>query len=174
MELTDIAPLEDWIQLEKNVSRHTGMNAAVFNADGMRVTDFVFWANHLCPRIKSHEKGQKFICAVAHQNLAARAARSGKAVIDACDAGMIKLVVPVMVGGDFIGVAGGCGSLETGEEIDPFLIHKTIGMPEDQIERLADDIRVISRLQAEAYAEFVEEQIQLLVSCFTHSNVMTA
>ena len=174
MELTDIAPVEDWIQLEKNISRHTGMNAAVFNAEGMRITDFVFWANHLCPRIKSHEKGQKFICAVAHQNLAARAARSGEAVIDACDAGMIKLVVPVMVGGDLLGVAGGCGSLETGEAVDPFLIHKTIGMSEDQVENLAADIRVISRLQAETYVEFIEEQIQLIVSCFMRGSAMTA
>lgn len=174
MQLTDIAPIEDWIELEKNISRHTGMNAAVFSADGIRITDFVFWANHLCPRIKSHEKGQKFICAVAHQNLAVRAARSGKAVIDACDAGMIKLVVPVIVGGEFLGVAGGCGSLETAEVVDTFLVHKTIGLPEEQIDGLAAGIRIISHLQAEAYVDFIKDQIQQTIAGFTRKSAMSA
>ena len=174
MELTDLAPLEDWIQLEKNISRHTGMNAAVFSAGGMRITDYVFWANHLCPRIKSHEKGQKYICAVAHQNLAARAARSGRAVIDACDAGMIKLVVPILVDGAFIGAAGGCGSLETGEAVDTYMVHKTIGLPEAQIGTLASNIRVLSRLQAEAYADFIEDKIQQILGDFTRKTVLSA
>ena len=167
MELTDIAALEDWIELEKDISRRTGMNAAVFNAAGTRITDYVFWANRLCPLIKGNEKGREYICALAHQNLAAQAVRSGRAVIEACDAGMLKLVVPIMVNGEFLGVAGGCGSLETGATIDSFVIHKAIGLPEDQINDMAVDIQPLSRLQADTYAKFIEEKIQHIISRFT-------
>lgn len=174
MELTDIAPVEEWIGLEKEISRRCGMNAAVFNAAGNRITDYVFWANRLCPLIKGHPKGQQFICAVAHQNLAGQAASSGIPVIEACDAGMLKLVVPIFYSGDFLGVAGGCGSLETGESIDSFLIHKTVGLSEEQINAAAVDIRAMSRLQAKAYASVVEDLIQQIVSRFDQNQAMSA
>lgn len=174
MELTDIAPVEEWIGLEKEISRRSGLNAAVFSAAGTRITDYVLWANRLCPLIKGHPKGQQFICAVAHQNLAAQAAGSGLPVIEACDAGMLKLVVPIFYRGEFLGVAGGCGSLETGEAIDSFLIHKTVGLAEEQINDAADDIRVMSRLQAEAYAGFIEDRIQQMVNHFDQNQAMSA
>lgn len=174
MELTDIAPVEDWIRLEKEFSRRSGLNAAVFNAAGTRITDYVFWANRLCPLIKGNPKGQQFICAVAHQNLAAQAASSGRAVIEACDAGMLKLVVPIFYRGEFLGVAGGCGSLETGETVDSFLIHKTVGLTEEQISAAADDIRAMSQLQAEAYAGFIEGRIQQMVNHFDRNATMSA
>ena len=99
MKLTDLAPLETWRDLEQRINERSGMNASVFNAEGIRITDFVKWANSLCPEIKATEKGQSYICSVAHQNLATQAVKSRKPVIDTCDAGMLKLVVPIFVNG---------------------------------------------------------------------------
>lgn len=120
MELTDVASLETWRELEQEINKRSGMNASVFNADGIRITNFVKWANNLCPVIKGNEKGQNYICAVAHQNIAAQAAKIHEPVIDTCDAGMMKLVVPIFVNGDFLGIAGGCGCLEKQGDIDTF------------------------------------------------------
>ena len=69
MKLTDIATRKQWIELEQQINARSGLNASVFDVDGLRITDFKRWANRLCPVIKADEKGQSYICAAAHQNL---------------------------------------------------------------------------------------------------------
>ena len=66
MKLTDIAPLNRWLALEQKINERSGLNASVFNVEGVRLTDFKRWANKLCPLIKADEKGQNYICAAAH------------------------------------------------------------------------------------------------------------
>ena len=75
MKLTDIAPLEKWLELEQKINERTGLNASVFNIEGVRITNYKKWANKLCPVIKANKKGQDYICAVAHQNIGAQAER---------------------------------------------------------------------------------------------------
>ena len=76
MKLVDIMPIEKCIAMEKEIQSRSGLNAAVYDANGLRITEFIKWANRLCPSLRATEKGQKFICAVAHQNIAARAAKT--------------------------------------------------------------------------------------------------
>ena len=168
MELTDIAALDTWRELEKRINERSGMNASVFNADGIRITDFVKWANNLCPAIKATEKGQSYICSVAHQNLAAQAAKTRKPVIEACDAGMLKLVVPIFVNGDFLGVAGGCGCIEPEEDIDTFMISKTTGIKEEKLARLSEDIPLMTRYEADFHAAYIENEIYHIIKA--HEN----
>ena len=166
MELTDIAPLYTWRELEHRINDRSGMNASVFNTDGIRITDFVKWANNLCPAIKATEKGQSYICSVAHQNLAARAAKTRRPVIEACDAGMLKLVVPIFVNGDFLGVAGGCGCIEPKEDIDTFMINKTTGISQEKLARLSKGIPLMTRDEAEAHADYIETEILRIVASY--------
>ena len=169
MELTDIASLDTWRELEERINERSGMNASVFNADGIRITDFVKWANSLCPLIKSTEKGQSYICSVAHQNLAARAAQTRKPVIEACDAGMLKLVVPIFVNADFLGVAGGCGCIEPEEDIDTFMINKTTGISEEKLNRLSEDLPPMTRDEAKFHAAYIENEIYHIIKACEHA-----
>jgi len=169
MELTDIAPLEIWRELEQRINERSGLNASVFNVDGIRITDFVKWANNLCPAIKGIEKGQSYICSVAHQNLAAQAAKTRKPVIESCDAGMLKLVVPIFVNGDFLGVAGGCGCLEPKEDIDTFMINKTTGISEEKLARLSADIPFMSRKVAAFHAGYIENEVYSLIKAYENA-----
>jgi hypothetical protein len=73
VELTDLLPLEKWTQIENEIHQHSGLESNVFNTDGIRITDNKVWVNRLCPAIKATDKGQSFICAVAHMNLANQA-----------------------------------------------------------------------------------------------------
>ena len=41
MELTDIAPLENWHELERKINKRSGMNTSVFDVDGIRIANFV-------------------------------------------------------------------------------------------------------------------------------------
>jgi ligand-binding sensor protein len=160
MKLTDIAPLKIWIELEKKINERSGLNASVFDVDGVRITNFKKWANKLCPVIKADEKGQNFICAVAHQNIAAQAQRSHKPVVAECDAGLMKLVVPVLLNGDFLGVAGGCGYITGNSEVDMFMISKTTGIAEEKLMDLSDDIAVMTPEQAESHTKFIQVEIE--------------
>jgi ligand-binding sensor protein len=160
MKLTDIAPLNRWLALEQKINKRSGLNASVFNVEGVRLTDFKRWANKLCPLIKADEKGQNYICAAAHQNIAVQAQRTRKTVIAECDAGLMKLVVPIFLNGEFLGVAGGCGYILGNGEVDTFMVNKTIGIAEEQLTNLSDDIPVITPEQAQSHTEFIQSEIE--------------
>ena len=162
MKLIDILPIEKWIELEKAISKRSGLNASVFDADGIRITDFKKWANRLCPVVKANEKGQSYICAVAHQNAASQAKKTGEPVTIECDAGLVKFVVPLFVDDEFLGVAGGCGLLQLGSEVDNFLIHKTIGIDLGEAENLSDDIAVISFAKIESVIKYTEQELDCI------------
>ena len=137
MELIDMMPLDKWVEIEKEINRRSGFNAAVYNAQGMRITDFKKWANRLCPSIRETQKGLQSICSVAHQNVAARAVKTRETVIDECDAGLMKFAVPIFVDGKFLGVAGGCGKLRGEGKVDAYLVHRTAELDEKFVEDLA-------------------------------------
>ena len=164
MELTDLLPLEKWTQIENEILRHSGLESNVFNTDGIRITDNKVWVNRLCPAIKATDKGQSFICAVAHMNLANQAKDEQRPVIEECDAGLMKIVVPIFVDGNYIGAVGACGLLPAGGEVDAFLVNKMTDIDEATIEALCEDLAVIEKNSAEEVAQFIWEKIEAVVS----------
>ena len=40
MKLTDIMPIEAWVEIEKEIHGRAGLNAAVYDVSGKRITDF--------------------------------------------------------------------------------------------------------------------------------------
>ncbi|MFO7645793.1 MAG: PocR ligand-binding domain-containing protein [Desulfosarcina sp.] len=164
MELTDLLPLDKWAELENEIHARSGLESNVFNTDGIRITDTKIWVNRLCPVIKATDKGQAFICAVAHMNLANQARDEKKPVIEACDAGLLKIVVPIFMDGEFIGAVGACGLLPADGEVDTFLVNKMTDIEEATIETLCDDLAVIETNSAETVAQFIWEKIEALVS----------
>ena len=166
MNLTDIAALENWIGLEKKINDHSGLNAAVFDAAGARITDFNKWANKLCPVIKSNQKGKNFICALAHQNIAAQAAHKHQPVMERCDAGLIKLVIPVFINGEFLGAVSGCGCLLNNETVDLFIIHKTIGMNENKLMDLTENIPIVTPEDVNSHIRFIQKEMNRMVDTY--------
>jgi len=169
MELTDILPLEKWIKLEQEINRLSGLDANVFNTKGVRISDVKNWANRLCPAIKDTDKGQTFICAVAHMNLAAIAKNTRKSVIEECDAGIVKLVVPIFIKDEFIGAFGACGLLAEDGEVDSFMINKTTGIDEKKIESLSNDIKTVSKATLMALVPTLEDEMESITGvCLRH------
>ncbi len=164
MNLTDIAPLERWVELEKDIHRKSGLDVNVFNPDGYRISEFKIWANQLCPEIKATDKGQSFICAPAHMNIAAQAMRMKQPAIEECDAGMIKLVVPIFIDDEFVGAVGACGFLLDDGEVDGFLVNKMTEIEEVTVERLSQGIASISTSDAESLSQYISEQIDNIIN----------
>ena len=166
MKLTDIAPLEKWVELEKDIHKQTGLDVNVFNTEGYRISDFKNWANRLCPEIKATDKGQSFICAPAHMNIAAQAMRTKQTAIEECDAGLIKLVVPIFVNEEFIGAVGACGFLLDDGEVDSFLVNKMTDIDEDKVQALSEGIQSITVERAESLSQFITLKVETIVSDF--------
>jgi ligand-binding sensor protein len=163
MKLTDIATRKQWIELEQQINARSGLNASVFDVDGLRITDFKRWANRLCPVIKADEKGQSYICAAAHQNIAAQAKRTRRPIIAECDAGLMKFAVPIFLNGEFLGVAGGCGYIMGDGEVDLFMVNKTTGIANEKLINLSDDVPTMTPEQAESIARFVEDEVNQII-----------
>ena len=166
MKLIDILPLENWVEIEQEINRQSGLNAAVYDVEGVRITDFKKWANRLCPALRETEKGQKFICAVAHQNIAARTIKTRKTVVDECDAGLMKFAVPIFVEDEFLGAAGGCGLLRNQEQVDAYLVHRTTDLDEKVVEELAQDIETIPNDTLKAVINYLEKTVTEIIREF--------
>ncbi len=164
MELTDLAPLDKWIELEKDIHQKSGMDVNVFDTKGYRISEFKNWANRLCPEIKATDKGQSFICAPAHMNIAALAMRSKQPVIEECDAGMLKLVVPIFFDDKFVGAFGACGFLLDEGEVDSFLVNKMTDISEEAVEELAEGIPGITTEKAKALGQYIMDKIATIVA----------
>ena len=160
MTLLEILPVEKWIELEMGINKRSNLNASVFDADGIRITDFKKWANRLCPVVKADKKGQSYICAVAHQNAANQAKKTRNPAIVECDAGLVKVVVPIIVENEFLGVAGGCGLLLKDSEADTFLVNKTTDLDAGEIEDLSNDIATISIEKLKSVIKYIEEELE--------------
>ncbi len=163
MKLTDIAPLEKWTALEEEIHRQTGMDVNVFDPSGYRISDFKQWVNRLCPEIKATDKGQSFICAPAHMNIAAQAMRTRQPAIEECDAGLVKMVVPIFVDDQFVGAVGACGLLLDDGEVDSFLVNKMTDIDEETVESLAEGIPAVTTAKAREFCRYIEEQIGKIV-----------
>jgi ligand-binding sensor protein len=166
MKLTDILPVEKWLELEKDIHERSGLASNVFNVEGIKITDYKVWVNRLCPVVKAHDSGQSFICAVANMNIADMAKNSKETVIEECDAGLLKLVVPIFVKEEFLGSVSACGLLLDDNDVDAFIVNKTIEIGEEKIEGLADDIKRISTEDVETLGEYITERIKKIVSDF--------
>ena len=164
MKLTDLAPLDRWIEFEKDIHQKSGLDVNVFDTKGYRISEFKNWANRLCPEVKATDKGQSFICAPAHMNIANLAMRSKQPVIEECDAGMLKLVVPIFSNDEYVGVVGACGFLLDDGEVDSFLVNKMTDISEEKVERLAEGINSITTEKAEILAQYITDQISKIVA----------
>lgn len=167
MQLTDLMPVEKWTELELELANKFHFQSSVFNPEGIRITDNPNWSNSLCPVIKSTEKGQSFICAVAHMNMSNQARETKEAVIEECDAGLLKLVVPVFLKGEYLGVVGGCGLLAEDGEVDEFAINKITDMDEEKIQELSADVQTIADEAVQGACDFLKKRLEEIINDYT-------
>ena len=166
MKLTDLLPLEEWARIEEEICNESGLDASVFGPDGMKITKFKKWANSLCPVIKANEKGLSFICAVANQTMTKEVAQTKEPLVSGCDAGLLRIAVPICVDDEFLGTVGACGRILEDNEVESFLINKTTGIDEDEVQRLSTDIQPVSAGEAQAIADNIDKRIKDVVENF--------
>jgi ligand-binding sensor protein len=166
MLMTDILPKEAWQALEQEIHERFGLNGRAYDDKGFTFTGHVTWGNRLCPAIKAQPQGVSAICSVAHQAIAAEVRSTGRPVLSECDAGLLKICVPVMVDGEFVGVVGGCGRLPAEGEVDAFMVEKSAGIRQAEVQDLASGIKPLASAEAEAIAGELQGRMAAAVAAF--------
>ena len=159
MKLTEILPVEDWIQFEKELFERFNLNSTVYNTSGIGITGKPIFCNPLCPKIKANKDSLSMICAAGNQNFMAQAKKTKKEVIGECDAGLLKIAVPIFMNGEFLGTAGGCGRLPQGGEVETFILQKSMGLSEKEVADLCQGLESITEVQAQEVANFIQTRI---------------
>jgi dsDNA-binding SOS-regulon protein len=79
---------------------------------------------------------------------------------------MIKLVVPIFMGNEFIGAVGACGMKFEDGDIDAFLVNKMTDIAEDTVESLSATVPAIARGKAEALGRYIVESVEEIMAEF--------
>lgn len=159
MTLTDIMSSEGCAEFADELFNIYGINCAVYNAAGTIVSGKPNWSNSLCPKVKGNPESLAAICAPSNQHFLAETKQTGKPLIGECDAGFRKVCVPIMVDGEFLGAAGGCGLLCGDEGIETFLIEKLLKLKEQEILDLCADTAIMTETEANQMAGFIQKRI---------------
>jgi len=163
MKLTDILPVEKWQEFAKEIHEKYGINANVYDEKGFIIHPNVGWANKICPLIKSNPQSV-VICASAQQNMMNQAKEKRTPVLEECDAGFSKFVIPIFYKDDFLGTAGGCGFLLEKNKLETFYIAKLLGKPEKEIEELVSTVNTFSKEKIEEIIEYMKQKLENFLS----------
>jgi len=159
MHMIDLKSVEEWEEFEREIHRLHRINGVTYDAEGAHLTSQNIWANRVCPVIKENPGSLQAICSVAHQNAGLQVLRERKPAVVECDAGFLKICVPVWNKDDLLGVVGGCGLLAEEGEVEAFLVGMATGVDEETIEELAIGAPRMSDEQVKDFIRYLEEQV---------------
>ena len=162
MKLVDIASIEVWHRLAKEIYDKFEFNGSIVDRDGVVVHPPAGWANKVCQAIKGSDDS-RVVCSSAQLSMAETARATQKTVIKKCDVGFTKFVIPVFVNEEFLGTAGGCGIFIEGGELDDFYISKLLHIEDEQVKKLMETVKTSSTEKLEAAVEFVQNRIKELI-----------
>ena len=157
MELSDVIPVEKLKQLADDINTLFGFNGTVYYKDNNVLVKSDGWANEICPAIKAGDS--RILCATAQKRSSQKALEEKVPVIEECDAGFIKFVIPVFVSNEFAGTLGGCGRLVEGSEVDNFYISKLLKMEEKEVKALLPTVKRISKEKLEEAVRYVQKKV---------------
>lgn len=139
MDMYSIRTKQEWQEILDSIHEELGMSSSITDTEN-KILQFSGERNPLCSRIRSFEEALTFICSQAQQFMAQETKKNKKPVIDACDAGMVKFVIPIFHEGDFVGTLTACGARISGTELETFIIEKAIKTNGGDIEELIQQV----------------------------------
>jgi len=162
MRVYDIKPREEWQRVSDEIYKETEMPSAVLDSKKV-ILQTSGKRNPLCAIIRAIKESKSFICGQTQAFMAEKAKETRKSVIDACEAGMLKFVIPLFYKGKWEGSLTACGAGIPDAKIEGFIIAKSTNMNEEEIEELAQSIpevdpAEISEAANQLFKELKEEQ----------------
>lgn len=136
MELYDLKTEKEWQEMLDALFCKTKMTACLTDREG-NIKQSRGERNPLCAHIRKNQEALTFICSQTNRNMLAEVSQTLRPVVDLGEAGLCRMVVPIVAEDEMIGMVTACGAALEGEEIEEFLIAKHIGISEGAVVQLA-------------------------------------
>jgi ligand-binding sensor protein len=132
----DLKSEEEWEAILNRFAAETRMTATLTDEMGNHLLS-VGERYPLCEKIRENEKALTFICSQTNTAMLAVVTKTLQPEIDICEAGLIRLVVPIVRDGLLIGQVTACGAASNDEEVSSFFVSKEVGISEEKVLELA-------------------------------------
>jgi len=161
MDVLERKTREEWQAVLDRIAEKTRMTVTLTDDKGGHIISTQGTRCQLCSRIRDRKESLTFICSQCNTAMLEDARESLEPVIDFCDAGLIRMVVPILRDGVLIGQLTACGGAVEDEEIDLFLVSQQTGISEEEAESLARTTPAVSREHVEEIARVSFRELNL-------------
>lgn len=132
----DIKSEAEWGDILAKFSAEVKMTACLTDATGAQL--FCVGDRYpLCGGIRDDKEALTFICAKTNSTMLAEIKTSLKPQVDLCEAGLVRVVAPVIKDNELVGQVTACGLASDSDEPDTFLVSKQLGISEEKALELA-------------------------------------
>lgn len=132
----DLKTKEEWQEILDRFATETKMTAALTDNTGKQLISME-GRYPLCAAVRQNEKALTFICSQTNTAMLAVVAKTLRPEFDLCEAGLIRVVVPIVKDGSLVGQVTACGLASDEEEPNSFLVSKELGISEEKAIELA-------------------------------------
>ena len=133
----DIKTEQEWQEILSRFSADVGMTACLTDDAGGQL--FCSGDRYpLCASVREDKEALTFICAQTNTAMLAVVKKRLKPEVDLCEAGLLRLVVPLVRDETLIGQITACGLAPDDDEPDSFLVSKQLGISEEEVAKLAE------------------------------------
>lgn len=150
-------PEERWAALLDRIAKVTGVTVSLTDVQG-GISMSRGGRPPVCERIRSRPEALTFVCAQTNRAMLAEIQQTGKPAVDLCEAGLLRMAVPVMREGKLVGQVTACGNLADREDVDPFFVAQQTGLSEEEAQQIVAKMPASTQesyetLAAEIFAE---------------------
>lgn len=132
----DVKSKDEWTEILNRFSAQVNMTACLTDESGSQL--FCSGERYpLCSSVREHKDALTFICAQTNTAMLAVVKKRLQPEVDLCEAGLVRLVVPIVRNNELIGQVTACGLAAEDDELDTLLVSKQLGMPEAEVADLA-------------------------------------
>ncbi|MGQ9655525.1 MAG: PocR ligand-binding domain-containing protein [Thermodesulfobacteriota bacterium] len=133
--LFEIREKGKWLEILGEIASDLGMVATLVDPQGMILLHAGDYPE-ICLRVRRRPQALSFVCGQSSQALMKQAERSRGPVVELCQIGLCKMVIPLFSGDRFLGAVASCSRALVGEELDPFLLSQELGIGEEEAQGL--------------------------------------
>lgn len=137
----DIMSKDEWDEILQEFARKTKMVACLGDPKG-NVIQCRSERTPLCHAIRSKQDTLTFVCGQASTTMSAVIAKTLKPELDFCQAGLMRVAVPIVRDHSMIGQVFACGLASEEEEIEISLLAKQLEISENEVQEMVKSIPV--------------------------------
>ncbi|MBM4328021.1 MAG: hypothetical protein FJ118_12765 [Deltaproteobacteria bacterium] len=132
----DLKTEKEWEEILDRCAKEANMTACLTDGDGKllfcRMDRFP-----LCKAIRENQGALTTICMKTNTAMRSVVGKTRRPEIDMCEAGLLRLVVPIFNGRELLGQIAACGLTSKEDEIEDFLVAKELGVTEEEVAEMA-------------------------------------